>query len=71
MKIKRTPRLFGPMVPIVAVVLMLVVFGMDKAGKISGEAFRNWSFSIMLIYAAWEISWHRIEAKLKSEKKEL
>ncbi len=44
MKIKRTPRLFGPMVPIVAVVLMLVVFGMDKAGKISGEAFRNWSF---------------------------
>jgi hypothetical protein len=71
MKIKRTPRLFGPTVPIVTVVLMLVVFGMDKAGKISGDAFRNWSFSILLIYGAWEISWHRVESKLKSKEKEL
>jgi hypothetical protein len=71
MKIKRSPRLFGPTVPIVTVVLMLVVFGLDKAGKLSGDASRNWINSILLINMAWEITWHRIEAKLTSKEKEL
>lgn len=67
MKNKRRPRLFGSTVPIVTVVLMLLVFGLEKAGRISGDASRNWSFSVLLIYMAWEISWHRAESKVKSK----
>lgn len=53
----------GPLVPIVTVVVMLVVYRLEKAAVVSRALFNDTIFIALLVFAALQIWWLRTKPK--------